>query len=223
MFTNRRALFDLYYNVTENGFYNEEQLKRILRLIVYAGGDMPSVAEKMYDTAMEIRAMKVNDLISCQNALLVSRFSENCQERLFALNALFQYYRSREGRIFSNEGAWQRYMMTSAESFARGFYEYAHGRNAEAIRSFEKAMTRGADEYEALQLLAVISCEAELYEKALEYATRALWADKDHKMDHPTMAEIEEIAQTRLGKRRCEEIRATVVHVSAEKNKIGFV
>lgn len=223
MFTNRSALFDLYYNVTENGFYNEEQMKRILRLIVYACGERSDAAEEMYDTVKEIRDKGVNDLISCQNALLVARFSDNGKELLPALNPLFQYYRSREGKRFSNENAWRRYTMTAAEPLVRGVYEYAQGWNAEAVRSFEKALTDGMDAYEVLQLLAVVSCEAELYEKALEYATRAFWADKDHRMEHPTMTEIEAIAKKRLGKRRSEEILASIVYGVEEKNKIGFV
>ena len=222
MFTNRKELMTLFYRVTENGFYTGVQLSQIMHLIAYAGGDTANTAEHLLEQVREISKMGITDAVSCRNALMVARILNGSEEQIAFLQALSDYY-GKNQRAHSNEGAWRRFVMTAEDPFIRAFYEYAHGNGQKAIASFEKALLCDEDEYYALQLLAVVCCDEALDEKALEYALRALWIDKDCKVEHPSMEKIERECSRRLGKKKSDEILARISHAGTEKNKIGFV
>lgn len=221
----RRTTFYFYYRVTEYGFYNDAEKKRILRLIALANGHEEGEIDALFNTVMRLEADRINDPINCKNYLLVANFIQDTpKDELEAVEALNEFYvKNNRSKLYSGRSSWCRAMIKCSNHLERGFFEYASDRLQNAIVHFESAINGEDEDWPLPELTAITAIEAGDYKKAFRYAIEAQWVDGSTKVDIPWMSCIEESSRRALDIDDSKEIESRVHSRSNCSYKIGFL
>lgn len=214
---NGRSVFYNFYRLTEGGFYSEEEGTRLLRLLSRAAGNGFRQAEAQEAAVRTLRENGVNNDVRCRNFLLVLQFASDPDPWLAeAAEALLDVLEAEAARPYTGRTAWCRGLY--ADSLRRGFYEYATGDLAGALKHLGAALPAEDGDWSLLEVLAVVSREARNAERGLEYALRAQWVGGKLHVAAPHLERIEAWARKRLG---TEKSRA--VEEKARTQRVGMM
>lgn len=220
--TNCRTVFYNFYRITENGFYTKDEQKRVMKLLCVSNGLTENEAESMTDAVNDLRDDGVCDSVSCQNFLLISKFVTDIPlHHLCAALAFYDICDSQEcNAIYFTKSSWCRAVI--ADPLRRAFFEYALGKEAEAVKSFEEALKKGTYCLPIHEILATVYNELGDERKALEYALCAQWIDEDTKIDLPHMALIEARTTQKVGIAEALSIKNKACAKKETTFRIGF-
>ena len=219
-----RTVLENYITAVFGKLYTPSQKERILHLITVANGLETKQVNKVREVFAELEEEELYDFATCNNYLLYSIFSnDESPIKREAISILYDMTKPKpqdqQKPIYYNERIWINAMIKNRDYLEMGYYKYAKGKLIESIEAFEKASRNGVsvpiDEY-----MAIISVEAEDYQRAYEYALKAQYID-DEKIEVDWLMEIEELAESKISETEASRIRKRVTN-SNESPKIGF-
>lgn len=213
------SILGAYYNLTVNRFYQGAQLERIMNLIAMAS-DQRDMSRELIDVVNKINDVNYPTDSICKNSLMLSGITKDLSElEIIALRTLSRALVSNQSNQYLTYHAWLKDLSRPKNEIEKGIFAYAQGQLENAIELLKRASTQNAlipiDES-----IAIISYEAEKYEDALKYATKAQQFDMDVEISHSVLKEIARFSRSNLEKERAEEILNSIK--LTKSTKIGF-
>lgn len=215
-----------YYRVTAGGFFAAEQKKRLLELFARIE-DIESdtrVCLQLLKTVEQVETMQVKTSLDCANWRFLNRFCGKSDDRLISL-AICGLQEALEGCVrYTSVEEWYRALQSGSDQtlFVSAMLDYCGGEREAAIKKL-KSLKKQQELY-AIECLAQIALEAELYEDA--YDALLIAKRLRTKLCQPEKCWIEvaigHLEGCVLSKPQIKVLRAAAL-CNGQKQPIGFV